>query len=161
MSSAEASRIKIASAPCQHMHGRPTAAALRELLSRSAHGKPGGNSPAGEGEKDSIPSCCPPPTPTSSSSHRKQVLLCAPPQNLFVSQAHWRMRFASGQPPRLNGASIRFGVMNELLLRAAASRTCRRCQLTSPSPLPTPAAASEPLQLRFALIWCPFEGPLK
>lgn len=102
-----------------------------------------------------------PPSPTSGSSHRKQVQLCAPPQNLFVSEAHWRMRLASGQPPRLDGASIRFGVMNELLLREAASRTRRRCQLTSPSSLPTPATASEPLQLRFALIRRPFKGPLK
>lgn len=111
-------------------------------------------------EKETQPPPAAPP-PTSGASHRKQVQLCARPQNLFVSEAHRRMRLASGQPPRLNGASIRFGVMNELLLREAASRTRRRRQLTSPSSLPTPAAASEPLQLRFALIWCPLQGPWK
>lgn len=63
----------------------------------------------GGGEK------CPPPPP-----HRGNKFSSVLPQNMFVSQADWRMRLASAELPRLNGTSIRFGSRKELLLRAAA-----------------------------------------
>lgn len=110
------------------MHGRPAAAALRELLSRGAHGKPGGGRPTWEGERDRSErrrrrEKYNPPHPLSGSSRRKQVQLCAPPQNMSASQAQRGMGLAPGQPPRPNGSSLPFGFSHKPWLRAAAHPT--------------------------------------